>query len=142
MDQSSAPSRPVHASRPRAASAVLQDLVGAFAKDRVSAGELIDQLDSRALGALLLILALPMCIPNVPGISTIFGALMAAPALQLAFGQHRLWAPKFVRAWSFPCEGLNRALNVAIPTLRRIEYLIRPRLEMLTRFPVTILVGL
>lgn len=130
------------ADRPRAASAVLQDLVGVFPNETVTAGELVDQLDARALGALLLILALPMCIPNVPGISTIFGALMLAPALQLTLGQHKLWLPKKARAWAFPREGLTRALNAAIPTLKRIEYLIKPRLESLTLFPVTILVGL
>ena len=50
--------------------------------------------------------------------------------------------PKFVRAWTFPREGLTRALPASIPTLRRVEVLIRPRLDPLTQFPVTILVGL
>lgn len=128
--------------RPHAASSVLQGLVDAFPNERVTAGELIDTLDERALGALLLVLALPMCIPNVPGISTVFGLLMILPALQLALGQHKLWVPKRVRAMSFPREGLTRTLNVTIPTLRRVEFLFRPRFEALTQFPVTIYVGI
>ncbi|HWA01706.1 MAG TPA: exopolysaccharide biosynthesis protein [Caulobacterales bacterium] len=132
----------VHSLQPPGASTVLEDLVEAFPNDRVSVGELIDRLDGRAHGALLLILALPMCIPNVPGISTIFGLLMLAPAVQLALGQNHLWVPKQARAWTFPRDGLKRALGAAIPFLRRVEYLIRPRLAFLTRWPVTTYVGL
>ncbi|GAN00428.1 exopolysaccharide synthesis protein exoD-related protein [alpha proteobacterium U9-1i] len=124
------------------ASALLEDLIDVFPNERVSFGELIDRLDLRAHGVLLLILALPMCIPNVPGISTIFGALMMLPALQLTLGQRRLWVPSNVRAWTFPRTGLTRTLVATIPTLRRCEVLVKPRLSLLTRFPVTILVGL
>ncbi len=124
------------------ASELLDDLVEAFPGDTVSVGELIDRLDSRAHGVLLLVLALPMCIPNVPGISTIFGILMMAPALQLVFGSRRLWVPQRVRRWAIDCEALRRTLRVATPPLKRIEYLIKPRWSRLTRFPVTILIGL
>jgi hypothetical protein len=89
----------------------------------------------------MLILALPMCIPNIPGISTIFGVLMLAPALGLLFGQRRLWLPRQVRAWRFPREGFSRALKVAIAGLKRVEYLIKPRFSFLTRWPVTSAVG-
>ena len=138
MDQ---PAPPVEAAA-RSASSLLEDLLEAFPRERVTFGELVDRLDSRAHGVLLLVMALPMCIPNVPGISTIFGVLMLLPALQLVLGMRRLWAPARLRAWSFPRSGLTRTLRATIPTLTRIEVLIRPRLSQLTRFPVTILVGL
>jgi hypothetical protein len=119
----------------------LEELTEAFQGDKISVGELVDSLDSRAHGVLLLILALPMCIPNIPGISTIFGVLMIAPALGLLFGQRRLWLPRQVRAWTFPREGFNKALRVAIGGLKRVEFLIKPRLSFLTRWPLTSLVG-
>ncbi len=125
----------------RSASEVLEELTEGFPNESVSVGELIDRLDSRAHGVLLLILALPMCIPNIPGISTIFGILMIAPALGLLFGQRRLWVPKQVRAWTFPREGFRKALKVAIGGLRRVEFLIKPRMSVLTRWPVTSVVG-
>lgn len=125
-----------------AASALLDDLASAFPQAKVSVGELIDRLDSRAHGVLLLVLALPMCIPNVPGVSTIFGALMLAPALQLVLGSRRLWVPRRVRTWEFEAETLRRTISMATPPLKRIEYLIKPRLPALTRFPITVLIGL
>ncbi len=126
----------------RPASELLDDLVEAFPGESVSVGELLDRLDSRANGVVLLVLALPMCIPNIPGISTIFGALMIAPALQLVLGSRTLWVPKRVRAWQVDCNALRRTFNAATPVLRRLEYLIKPRWSQLTRFPITILVGL
>lgn len=126
----------------RAASEVLAELTEAFPGDKVSVGELLERLDSRANGVVLLVLALPMCIPNVPGLSTIFGVLMLAPALQLVFGMRRLWVPKRVRNWQVDCELLRKTFNAAMPTLRRLEHLIKPRLSQLTRFPATIFVGL
>lgn len=128
--------------RGRPASDLLEDLIEAFPGDTVSVGELIDRLDSRAHGMLLLVLALPMCVPNVPGISTIFGVLMLAPALQMVFGSRRLLLPQRVRNWRVDCGALRNTFNLAIPPLRRVEYLIKPRWSRLTRFPATILVGL
>jgi hypothetical protein len=138
MDQPHLPAHP----KARSTARLLEELLTCFPNERVSFGELIDQLDSRAHGVLLLVLALPMCIPNVPGISTIFGVLMLLPALSLTMGSRRLWAPERMRAWTFPRESLTRTLRAAIPTLRRLEVLIKPRLPELTRFPITILVGL
>jgi len=138
---SSTPAPPPRAEAP-AASQMLDDLADAFPQASISVGDLIDRLDSRAHGVLLLVLALPMCIPNVPGISTIFGVLMLAPALQLVLGSHRLWVPQRVRAWRFQAEALRRTLRVATPPLKRIEYLIKPRWSRLTEFPLTILIGL
>jgi hypothetical protein len=125
----------------RSASELLEDLVEAFPGDSVSVGELIDRLDSRAHGVLLLVLALPMCIPNIPGISTIFGMLMMFPAVQLMLGWRRLWVPQRARVWRVDCAALRRTFRVATPPLKRIEYLIKPRWSELTRFPFTIFVG-
>lgn len=133
---------PPIAAEGRTASQLLEDLAEAFPGDTVSVGDLLDRLDSRAHGVLLLVLALPMCIPNIPGISTVFGILMLAPALQLVLGSRRLWAPQRMRRWSIDAGALRRTLRTGAPMLRRIESFVRPRWTRLTRFPVTIVVGL
>ncbi|HRP09694.1 MAG TPA: exopolysaccharide biosynthesis protein [Terricaulis sp.] len=120
---------------------MLEDLIETFPAERVSLGDLLDRLDARAYGMLLLVLALPMCVPNVPGISTIFGMLMLFPAVGLLTGARRLWAPEKLRAKEIDGAILRRTLRVAIPPLKRVEWLIRPRFSALTRFPMTIAVG-
>jgi hypothetical protein len=124
------------------ASELLQDLLATFTAERVSVGELLVHLESRAVGLILLLLALPMCIPNLPGISTVFGVLMAAPAMQLILGRGRVWLPKGVRNTTFERETLRKAIAAAVPVLKRIEALLRPRLCFMTAPPFTIFFGL
>jgi hypothetical protein len=122
-------------------SEVLEGLLEEFPNERITVGELLDCLGGRGLGVLLLILALPMCVPNIPGISTIFGFLMLAPALQMMFGQRKLWLPHKTRDYAFPREGLRKAIHAAVPFLKRIEVLIKPRFSFLTGWPVTAYIG-
>jgi hypothetical protein len=121
---------------------LLADLAQAFSGERVSIGDILDNLQGRAVGVVLLLLALPMCIPNVPGISTIFGLLILAPAFQLILGSNHLWMPRRVRAWTVPREALNGAIKGSLPTLRKIEQHIRPRWRVFIRPPFAQLLGL
>lgn len=124
------------------ASVLLADLLDAFPSDRVSVGEILQRLEGRAVGIVLLLLALPMCIPNVPGISTIFGLLIIAPSVQLLMSADQLWLPRRVRAWTVPREALNNAIRTGLPTLRKIERFIRPRWSAFIRPPAEQWLGL
>lgn len=107
----------------------------------MTVGGFLDQLDTRAKGLLLLLLALPMCVPNVPGVSTIFGVLLILPAVQMILGRRTLWAPASVRAWRFQGKGMVAAIRFSIPILRWAERFTRPRLVWITRWPVSGLIG-
>lgn len=142
MDDASALLPVPHRSGPQSVSSLLEELQNAFPDETVSVRELLDRLDGRAFGLLLLLLALPMCIPNIPGISTIFGILMVAPALQMIFGSKQVWLPRRIRSWEFKREHLQAAIKGAIPIVKRIEKLVRPRWSLMVRPPITILLGL
>jgi hypothetical protein len=124
------------------ASEMLEDLVNAFPQERVTVGDMLDRLEGRAFGLLLLLLAIPNCIPNIPGISTIFGVMLIAPAVQMIVGGGKPWLPKRVRAWSFQRAHVQMAIRGAVPVLRRIERYIRPSLPWATRAPFTTFLGL
>ncbi len=123
------------------ASELLEELKDAFPDERITVGELLDRLEGRAFGLLILLLAVPNCIPNIPGISTIFGVLLAAPAFQLIVGSKKLWLPARIRRWSFQREHLRMAIRGAVPALRRIERLVQPRWTWALRPPFTIYLG-
>jgi hypothetical protein len=124
------------------ASVLLDELKDAFQSERVSVGDILDKLEGRAVGVVLLLLALPMCIPNVPGISTVFGLLIIAPAVQLMLSSDELWLPRKVRAWTVPREALNNAIRTGLPALRKIEGFIRPRWSVFVRPPAEQWLGL
>lgn len=112
------------------------DILIAFADglsgDRVALGDLADRLGDRAFGLLLLVLALPCCIPGVPGLPSIFGVPMALLSAQLLAGRHRVWLPGWVRRRSVARSTFVKLLKAAHPFLRRAERLIRPRWISLT----------
>lgn len=124
------------------ASELLQDLMDAFPEEQVTVGEILKRLEGQAFGLLLLVLALPNCIPNIPGLSTIFGVMMVAPAVQLILGRGDLWLPARVRRWSISRHALQMAINGSLPILKRIERYVAPRWAFLVRPPFTQFLGL
>ncbi len=123
------------------ASILMANLADRLDQDRVSVGDLVDHMNGRAQGLLLLVLSLPMCIPNIPGISTLFGILLLAPSLQMMFGQSSPWAPRAVRAWTFNGNHLRKALRGSARVLAKVERFSKPRLRRLTQWPLTGIAG-
>lgn len=124
------------------ASELLQDLMDAFPEEQVTVGDILKRLEGQAFGLLLLVLALPNCIPNIPGLSTIFGVMMIAPAVQLILGRGDLWLPARVRGWSISRHALQMAINGSLPILKRIERYVAPRWAFLVKPPFTQFLGL
>jgi hypothetical protein len=140
-DATSAPVVPdPHA--PTDASLALGALLETFPNERVTLGEIMSRLEGQAFGLLLLLLALPNCIPNIPGLSTIFGVMMIAPAVQMIFGRKDLWLPQRIKRWSIPRDALRMTIKGALPVLKRIERYVGPRWTVFVRPPFTQLLGL
>jgi hypothetical protein len=128
---------------PPKTSELLKDLRDAFpGDDPISVRDVLKRLEGRGFGLLLLLLALPNCIPNVPGISTVFGVLLVAPALQMIFGAGVPWIPKKIGDMRAAPETFRKGIDWAIPSLVRIERLVQPRLQFLTQKPATIWFGI
>jgi hypothetical protein len=94
----------------------------------VSLGDLLDRTADRGYGVLLLLLGLPMIIPFLPpGSSTVVGPIYAAFAVQMLTGVRRPWIPQRFRT-RVMARGTVRALRSrALPIIRTVERLSRPR---------------
>lgn len=110
--------------------------------EEICVREILKKLDKRAFGILMFILAAPNCIPNIPGISTIFGLLLIAPALQMIFGAKQVWLPKQINDIKLNPASLRMGIDKAIPLLEKIERFVKPRLEFLSEKPFTIIMGI
>jgi hypothetical protein len=104
-----------------------RDKVG---EDRVSLDDLTTWTDGRALGLLLLLIALPETIPLVG-----FSALLAAPifvigAYMLAYGSNpRL--PQWLLRRTLSGALVGRVVDRAAPAIRRLDRVCKPRLPLL-----------
>lgn len=93
--------------------------------------ELARSFGDRTFGALLLVFALPNLIPLPPGSSTVLGVPLIFIAAQLALGRSVLWLPRSIGERSFAKADMQRLVDYTLPTLRRTERLLAPRLGWL-----------
>ncbi|MGI9353694.1 MAG: exopolysaccharide biosynthesis protein [Rhizobiaceae bacterium] len=108
---------------------VLSQLRASHSVDaKISLGELTDALKARAYGVILLLMALPCCLPFV----YILPQIMAFPMLfltwQMASGRTTVWLPDRLRDRHFGIELLANTVSRARPWLKRFEIIAGPRI--------------
>jgi hypothetical protein len=117
---------------PRAAEDRLSDLLmrqaATVTSERVTLGDMAAFLGDRSIGGLLLVPALPMALPvPAPGISVIFGVPLIVISAQLALGYRRAWLPALLAQRSISRTAFSAIIDRMLPTLRRLERIVRPR---------------
>lgn len=116
------------------ASAVLRGLAAA-APERVSLGGVAAALEERAVGIVVLCLALPNALPGptLPGISAVLALPIVWLGVQLARGRDRLQFPRWLRERSVGRRRFVGLVARAAPLLDRLERRLGPRPSWLTR---------
>ena len=99
----------------RRTSELLSELAVGDPNELVTLGEIVHRLEHKTFGALFLVLALPNCIPMLPGVPTITGLAMLLLAVQLVFGREEPWLPMRLRSRGFVRESFARVFDRALP---------------------------
>ncbi|MEO0543582.1 MAG: exopolysaccharide biosynthesis protein [Pseudomonadota bacterium] len=76
----------------------------------ISLGQLSDAMEERAFGLMLLILAIPCCLPFVYLLPQIVAVPMAVLVGQMAMGRKSPWLPESLRARRLPVDGFRSVL--------------------------------
>lgn len=108
--------------------------IGAHSEEeRLTLGEILDSLDHRAYGFVLLLLAAANFTPgpSMPGFSTLFGLPALAMAAQMTLGWSRPWLPPRLARISMKRARFTAVVSKALPTIVRLDRLLRPRLTWL-----------
>ncbi|MBY0422992.1 MAG: exopolysaccharide biosynthesis protein [Parvularculaceae bacterium] len=109
------------------ASAVLQSIAARIDGPAISLGAVVDALDDRALGMLLLLVTLPTALPLVPGVHSAFAVPIAIVALQMLLGRRTPWLPAALRDRRIPADTFRTMTRWTTPWLKRAEAVARPR---------------
>ena len=109
--------------------------------DTVTLDWVLKQLNERAFGLFLLVLALPCCIPFLYGIPQVVALPLMFVSAQILLGRRVPWLPARLAARTVASSELRGLAERAGPWLRRIEAVSRPRLGLLTRAPLDRIVG-
>ena len=98
--------------------------------ERISVGDIIDALDHRGFGPLMLasgLFALPP-IGSIPGFPVISGVLISLFAIQIIVGRRTPWVPQRIRKWSIKRDKFEEARCKIGPRARKFDGLLRTRL--------------
>jgi len=112
----------------------LSDVIEGFGEDArpvLTVGQMLEQFDSRAFGAMLLVFGLLNCLPLPPGSSTILSLPILLLAPQIAWGSDIPWLPRRLVEHPLKRDDLRGLFRRLTPIVRRMELVTRPRLKIL-----------
>ena len=116
----------------RPLSHVLEDICQTIEKtENVTIGLLIDAFHERGFGIIMLIFAAPAALP-IPGFNAIMSLPLICLALQQTMGRHTIWMPESLLHRPLPRQKMTEIIRMAIPWLKKIEVLIKPRMKWVT----------
>ncbi len=110
-------------------------------RDRISVGDLLDVMNLRAFGALILIFGFPNMLPAPPGLAGVLGLPLIFLSFQMMLGRLP-YLPGFITRQSTSREAYRAIVERAAPWLARAERLLKQRLSLLTSPAFERLLGL
>lgn len=110
-------------------SQILDEISNDETRKRVSVADLLAVMSERAIGALLLLFALPNALPAPPGTSSILGLPLVYLAAQMMLGRLP-WLPAFIASRSMSREDFAATIARATPLIARAEKLLKPRFSL------------
>jgi len=114
----------------RSTSDALVSIVQDFPKERLSLQDLIDGLGERSFGFLLLLFGVA-CAIAPPGFATLFSVPLLFFGLQMLAGYRTPWLPRSIAKRDFSKVDLEKTIRRAVPAMRWVETICKPRLQFL-----------
>ncbi len=112
-------------------STVSERIAKELSKEGLTLGELIDELHKKGHMFLCLVFAAPFLLPiPLPGLSTVFGAVILLAGIQVMLGFDP-WLPKKWRHHAVPATVAEKTFGALASLLRRVEFVFKPRLQLL-----------
>lgn len=110
----------------------------------LSVDDVMYAIGERGYAPLTLILALIAMLPTgaVPGVPTVCGVSIALVSVQLVFGKRYPWLPARLRRVSISHERYTKTADRIKPWARRLDRLVKPRLDTLVEGGAARAIGL
>lgn len=109
---------------------VLKQISADAGEEGLAVSAVVDRLDERAFGLLILLLAIPCLVPGLPGAQVIAIPIFLLAA-QIVIGRREPWLPGWFMRMQIRKGWIGAIADFADKRLRWTERLARPRLTML-----------
>jgi hypothetical protein len=116
----------------RSTSEALIEIVESFPSEEMTLQDLMEGLGERSFGFVLLLFGVLSAIAIVPGLATVTAIPLLFFGLQMFAGYRTPWLPKFISERSFAKSDLLATVKRAVPAMRWVETICKPRLLFLT----------
>lgn len=116
----------------RSTSEALVAIIDAFPAEEMTLRDLMEGLGERSFGFVLLLFGVLSAIAIVPGLATITAIPLLFFGLQMFVGYRTPWLPKAISERSFAKADLLATVQRAVPAMRWVETICKPRLSILT----------
>jgi hypothetical protein len=112
--------------------------------DKIQVKNIINSLESRGYGPLLLAPALFSLFPTgaIPGVPSLMGITIFFISLQLVIGKKHPWMPQKVQKFSFKKDKFEKSRDFLKPYTKKIDCYIKPRYKFLTNVVTVRFIGL
>ncbi len=123
---------------------VLDRVCDSGSGEQVTFKKIVEALDQRAYGPLLLVPAVIAVAPTgaIPGMSLVTGTIIFLLAIQLLLGRSGPWLPASILEFSFSRTTLEKAIRGSRRYASFVDRFLKPRLTFMVSFPVSRLVAL
>lgn len=99
---------------------------------KVSFAKVLDKIDAKSFGFLIIILSLPIALPfTPPGMSTPFGLVLILIAWQMIKGQEYPWFPEKMLHVEIDTDKNKKFINLLIRISKFFERFLRPRFRFI-----------
>ncbi|GLK50818.1 exopolysaccharide biosynthesis protein [Maricaulis virginensis] len=125
---------------PQKLEALFNELAAAADGTSITLGEILDALEKRSFGPLLLLPTLVSIMPVIgmlPGVTWAMSGLTLLISLHFLANSRRLWLPQRVRRFEISANAFRRGVEGVRPWLRRVDQVIEPRFHILFDWPWT-----
>jgi hypothetical protein len=103
-------------------------------RSELSLGDMLNQVeDEDGPGPVLLVLTLPVLLPLPPGFSMVLALPLLLVAPQIIVRRREIWLPQFLARRTIKRPALTKLIRRVLPTLERVEKVVRPRLGFLAK---------
>jgi hypothetical protein len=122
--------------QPASLKQALQEIAGRLPAEGLNIKALVQSLGREGLLLLCVLLSLPFLLPvSIPGVSTVFGALIFLIGLAILFNR-KPWLPAKVANYQLAHDRLHSILTMGAHWVERVERISRPRLAALIAGPM------
>ena len=104
---------------------------------KITVHELVSIIGRRAFATIIITFSLFNVLPIaiIPGVSLITGIPITYVAIQLLMGRSYLWLPNYIAHKSLPASKIVTIINKAMPFFKKVEFILRPRLQFMFAKP-------